>query len=226
MSTKWIYRIIAGLAIAAVLYVFFPNSEPNPRPTWWNIQPNSTTLSVLGLSLNKSQLNDAIHSLKTHPKVALFTRRQGENQPEPPMHLEAYFEDVFDEGDSIIVTLLADKKLLQHIKKEAYQPEWMPNDVIRVSIRQKLYPSLQHLAISSITILAGRQIEFEAFQEHFGKPDKILSDGQGNAHFLYPQLGLDLIQPAGGTHILQFVSPDVFDQKLLQPLVNKQRKQG
>jgi hypothetical protein len=224
MSIKWVYRIIAGLAIAAVLYVLFPNGDPNPRPTWWNIQSGSDTLTVLGLSLNKSKLSDAIHALKVRPKVALFTRRQGENQPEPPMHLEAYFEDIFDEGDNIIVTLLADKKLLQHIKKEAYQPEWMPNDVIRVGIRQKLYPNLQDLIISSITILAGRQIEFEAFQKHFGKPGQILSDRQGNAHFLYPQLGLDLIQPAGGTHILQFVSPDVFDQELLQPLVNNQHK--
>lgn len=224
MSTKWVYRIIAGLALSAILYVFFPTSKPNPRPAWWNIQTDSNTVTVLDISLKQSQLNDAINTLKVSPKIALFTRRQGKNQPEPPMHLEAFFEDVFDEGDNIIVTLVADKKLLQHIKKEAYQPEWMPNGVIRVGISPKLYPSLQSLTISSLTILAGQQIKFEEFQEHFGKPDKILNEEQVNAHFLYPQLGLDLIQPTSSAHILQFVSPDVFDQELLQPLLNKQHK--
>ena len=223
MSTKWVYRIITGLAIAATLYILFPNTEPNPRPTFWNIEAKDN-LSVLDISLHNSSLEQAIKILKAHPDIALFTTQQQKGEPEPDMHLEAYFDDVFDDGDRIILGLDAGPDLLHHIKKEAYHPEIFPNHVIRVGIQERLIPDILKLPIRSITIVAERSIMFEDFKAKYGEPDKLVDDGQGNAHFLYPALGLDLIQPAGGEQVLQFVSPETFVQELLEPLLKTQHK--
>ncbi len=219
MSTKWIYRLGAGLIVAAIFYIAFPNSEPNPRPPQWDIHVQGDTLSILGLVMSKSVLEDAIKATKVTPDIALFTTRQKQNQPEPAMHLEAYFEDVFDEDDRIIIGLEENIASLRQIKHEGYQPELFPNDVIRTNIREQHIPHLLTLPIRSITIIAGSPVDLEAFKTQFGEPDKMISDGQGNAHFLFPTIGLDFIQPSDGLQVLQFVAPDLFDAELLQPLL-------
>ncbi|MDQ7002996.1 MAG: hypothetical protein Q9N02_10000, partial [Ghiorsea sp.] len=205
------------------LYTVFPNAEPNPRPTFWNIHAESPT-TVLGLSINNTTLQQAIKILKAHPDIAMFTTQKKKGAAEPDMHLEAYFDDVFDDGDRIILGLDANLDLLHHIKKEAYHPEIFPNNVIRVGIQKRLIPDILQLPIRTITIVAKRSIMFEEFKAKYGEPDKLIDDGQGNAHFIYPTLGLDLIQPAGGEQVLQFVSPEVFKQELLEPLLKTQHK--
>ncbi|MDX8381246.1 MAG: hypothetical protein R8M14_03960 [Ghiorsea sp.] len=218
MST-WMYRISLALILALVFYWLYPNDDPNPRPELWDIQTETNQLHVLAFVINKTTLNQAMQQLKSTPTIALFTKQATRNESEPAKHLEAYFDDLFDQDDTIILGIDADETLLYHIKKEAYQPELFPNGVIRVGVKENLYTEIQSLPILSITIVAGQQIDFEAFQTKFGKPDQLLDDGQGNAHFLYPKLGLDVIQPAGGAQILQFVAPDMFEVKLHQPLL-------
>jgi len=216
--TTWIYRISLALILAALFYWLYPTSEPDPRPQMWNLHLEDGQISVLGLRINESQLQQVSKTLKSIPNTALFTSKQTKNKPAAKMHLEAYYEDLFDEGDRIIIGLNADKALLEHIKEQAYQPKLFPNGVIRVNIQENLIESIQQLSIQSITIVAGWQINFEIFQEQFGKPEQLLDDGLGNAHFLYPKLGLDFIQPATGLQILQFVAPDKFKTTLVDPL--------
>lgn len=219
MQEKWAIRITAGLFLAFLLYVFFPVANPNLRPVMWNIQTTTNQLQVLGLSIGSQNLQDAISIINTPPDIALFTTRHEKGEPEPAMHLEAYFDDLYDEGDRIIIGLVANSSLLQHIKKQAFQPQLFPNNVIRVGIHKTLIPDILELPIQSITIITGRSIMFEDFKAAFGEPEKLLDDGQGNAHFLYPALGLDFIQPANGAQLLQFVAPEAFDKVLLQPLL-------
>ncbi|MBL4775872.1 MAG: hypothetical protein JKY87_07475 [Mariprofundus sp.] len=224
MSSKWTPRIIVGLTLAGLLYWLFPN-EINPRPELWNIQVESGQLSILGLRLNTSPLKQANATFKSMPDTALFTTRQRPDKPVPAMHLEAYFEDLYDAGDSIILTLDADYELLNVIKNQAYQPKLFPNDTIRVGIKGDLRAAIQQLPIRSITIVAGEQVDIKAFEARFGQPSQLIDDGEGNAHVLYPKLGLDFIQPAEGRHVLQFVPPAQFDSELLAPLLNKRKLQ-
>ncbi|MDQ6983879.1 MAG: hypothetical protein Q9M44_04120 [Ghiorsea sp.] len=219
MQEKWAIRITAGFFIAVILYIFFPISDPNPRPTFWDIQPSAQSTSILGLTINQYTLRDVMATLQTTPDIALFTTRQRKNEPEPDMHLEAFFDDLYDHGDRIIIGLSASTDLLQHIKKEAYKPQIFPNNTVRISIQEKLIPDVLQLPIHNITIIASSPIMFEDFKEAFGEPDKFINDGQGNAHFLYPALGLDFIQPANGAQVLQFVDPSRFEQELLNPLI-------
>jgi len=218
MTVQWIYRIALGLLIAGLLYWFIPNSEPNPRPLFWQLHVEKNELSILGLQLKKDQLIDVNQVLNMHPNLALFTKRQHKGEPEADMYLEAYYDDVFDEGDRIIIGLNADLALLNHIKKQAYQPELFPNNVIRIGVKDEFRQEIQLLTIRNITVIAGERINFEVFEKTFSKPEKFMHDGEGNAHLLYPKLGLDFIQPSEGLQILQFVSPDQFENKLLKPL--------
>ena len=218
MST-WVYRITLALILSAIFYWLYPNTEANPRPDMWDLKQDNGQISLLGLEIGQTSLHDAMQILKSVPDMAMFTRQQHDNKREQAKQLEAFFDDLFDQGDSIIVGLDADKPLLERIKTDAYKPEILPNGVIRVGVEESLYGYIEVLPIASITVLAGQQIDVEDFQNKFGKPEHLLNDGQGNAHFLYPELGLDLIQPAGGTQILQLVDPAMFDEKLLQPLL-------
>ncbi|MDX8384483.1 MAG: hypothetical protein R8M45_10405 [Ghiorsea sp.] len=220
----WVYRIGVALLLAGVFFWLYPNSEPDPRPTWWQLeQSNEQQVSILGVQLPASNMQRMAKQLHQSPSIAMFTKRQRPNQAEPAMHIEAYFEDVYDEGDRIIIELDADDALLKQIKDTALRPEIFPNDVIRVNIPEDLTPIIAELHIKSITVIAGAQLRFEEFEVTFGSPNKILDDGTGNAHFLYPKLGLDFIQPANGLQILQFVAPDMFSTVLLNPLLKAQK---
>jgi len=220
----WAFRISIALILAVLFYWLYPTTEANPRPTWWGIEHSATEqptnqVSILDFQLGKTNLQDIINQLKIPPSTALFTKRQRPGEAEPAIHLEAYFEDVFDEGDRIIIGLDADDSLLKHIKKIAFQPELFPNDVIRVGIPPSFTETVINLPIKNITLIAGWQVKFEEFKERYGEPDQIIDDGRGNAHFLYPNMGLDFIQPADGLQILQFVAVEKFQETLLSPLL-------
>ncbi len=219
MNSTWVIRIIAGLLLSYLIYIFYPTSSPNPRPFFWEIQNSDQGVHILGIRINTHNLQDAMLRLQGIPTTALFTKRKAPGEPEPDMHLEAYFEDIYDEGDRFIFGLNADEKLLQHIKKQGIEPRLYPDGVLRINIHPDLATIIQELPIHSITIIPGHAIDFEEFQEHMGKPDNLINDGVGNAHFLYPKLGLDFIQPAGGTQVLQFVAPEDFEEKLAKPLI-------
>ena len=228
----WVYRITLALLLSLIFYWLYPTGEPNPRPSWWEIStPTSAQsapkiaayqiakqVSVLGLTLPDSNLASMSLQFRSSPNIAMFTKRQRPGEAAPAMHIEAYFEDMYDEGDRIILGLDADEALLQHIKKSALRPELFPNDVIRVSIPDELMEIVAQLRIKSITIIAGNQVLFKEFKAKFGEPDELLNDGTGNAHFLYPAMGLDFIQPANGLQVLQFVAPNQFDNQLKAPL--------
>ncbi|MDQ6989443.1 MAG: hypothetical protein Q9M19_06130 [Mariprofundaceae bacterium] len=224
MTTTWMYRIALGLLVAALLYVFFPNSEPNPRPHFWDIQLEKQQISLLGLRLYDNRLSDVVQRLRVTPTIAMFTKRQRPNQAVPKMFVEAYFEDVFDEDDRVIVGLAASDALLAHIKKSALRPELFPNDVIRVAIPEALNGQISMLQIKNITFIAGERLKFEEFKAKMGEPTQLLDDGQGNAHFLYPELGLDFIQPSDGLQVLQFVDPAAFEALLLTPLQTSDKR--
>ncbi|MDX8391255.1 MAG: hypothetical protein R8K53_01635 [Mariprofundaceae bacterium] len=224
-SSPWASRILAGMLLAAMIYMFFPNGS-HPRPDFWNIQLAPAYTSVLGLRLNEAQLKDAMGALKSKPDVALFTHRQRQNEPVPGMHLEAYFDDLFDEGDRIILALADDDQLLQQIKKQAYKPELLPNDNIRVGIRDEWMDSIRHLRIRNITIIVGDNMDVTTFATKFGKPGQQIVDAQGNTHMLYPALGLDFIQSLEGMQVLQFVSLDRFESELIAPLLQANKQTG
>lgn len=215
----WIYRGLIAIVFALLFYWLFPTSAPNPRPLWWDIQVHGNNPSAIGLEVSNTTLTQAFSILKKMPEVALFTKRQNKGEAEPYLHLEAYFDDVFDAGDRIILSLDAEDEFLQHIKKEAFQPRLFPNDVIRVQLSEAALKEAQHLTFKSMTIIVGWQVAFEDFKAHFGEPDQYIDDGQGNAHFLYSQLGLDFTQPADGLQLLQFVRTDTFKAALLEPLL-------
>jgi len=219
MSSQWTFRIVTGLVIATLLYWFIPN-ESNPRPEYWNIQIEKNEISILGLNLHTSHLKDINLIFENRPEIAMFTKRQHAGEPVPSMRLEAYYKDLFNENDHIIVGLTADDKLLQKIKDDAYQPTLFPNNVIRIGIKDARLPTINQLTIQSITIIPGGTIDTKEFDAKFGAPTQHINDGQGNAHFLHPAMGLDFIQPSEGNQVLQFVSPDQFKTELLTPLMS------
>ncbi len=223
MSSQWTFRIVTGLVIATLLYWFIPN-ESNPRPEYWNIQIEKNKISILGLELHTSHLKDTNLIFGDKPEIAMFTKRQHAGKPVPSMRLEAYYKDLFNEEDRIIVGLTADDKLLQKIKNEAYQPTLFPNNVIRIGIKDERLATIDELTIQSITIIPGEAIDTKEFDAKFGTPTQHIDDGQGNAHFLHPTMGLDFIQPAEGNQVLQFVSPDKFKTELLAPLMSLRGK--
>lgn len=225
MIATWSYRLVLALILALVFYYIYPNSDPNPRPSWWNIEIQNSQVSVLNLNMHQSTLDDVSKQLQVKADVAMFTKRTRKDEAPAALHLEAYLEDLYDEGDRVIFGLDASDELLALIKKEAFEPQLFPNDVIRIGISPSLSETMGHLTIRSITVIAGWQVVFEEFKEKFGEPAQFLNDGQGNAHFLSPAMGLDFIQPADGLQILQFVAPDKFEETLLRPLLEIQ-KQG
>lgn len=216
----WIYRLILGFIFSFLVYNFVYNTPDNPRPEWWGLHIENNNPMVAGLSLHQTTLAEAASILKTMPQVALFTKRQIKGEPEPPLHLEAYFEDIYDQGDSLILSLNASPEFLSHIKAQAYRPELRPDDTILVQLTETALQEAQHIKFDQVSIITGSQVDYEAFASVFGKAEHIINDGQGSAHFLYAAYGLDFIQPSDDVQILQITTLAQYHDKLLQPLLD------
>lgn len=72
--------------------------------------------------------------------------------------------------------------------------------------------------IAHITFIPTVQLEADIIRQRFGAPaERLQPAGDHREHWLYPELGLDLILDPKGREVLQYVPPREFE-RLLRPL--------
>jgi hypothetical protein len=202
-------KIVLGALIAFTLYTFWPRESVQEA----NIdhlkieQSVNSDVSIMGITIGSSTLLAAEKILKERAKNAIFI--PAKNNPVKKIQLEAYFEE-----GQIILGLDADSDLLEKIKNNGVNPFVFPSGVVKVGVGKRESDAVNALLISSLTLISHNRVNLEQFEQHFGKPEQIIQTTDGNVHFLYPNLGLDLTRAAEGADALQFVEPKHFARLL------------
>ncbi len=213
---KTFFVLFALLAIVLVIYPFFDQDEENKIVSGlpWQIEilPDGST-SVFGLQIASSRLSDAYDILGNDMELAIVAASDEVGS------LEMYYGH-YRAG------LLSGKLVLQTSSAEQNIKRWRDNAIrseyMATGMAKKYYlspedlPQVLQQVITGLTFIPAVNLDEEVILARFGEPDQRIAQA-GMTHFLYPDKGLDVVLYNDAKDVMQYVSPDVF-QQLIAPL--------
>jgi hypothetical protein len=208
---------VIGLAYFFLPVMRPPADEPSLRgqDMPWRIVPTGDgSITVFGLTLGQSTLNDAVVKLGRRYELGLF------RAPGGPIALEAYFRDTVVGGlnAKLVVTGDLDQETLAAMLERGPPGKNLPDGTEKRPLSEADTATALTAPIGSITFAPYVQLDEALVLKRFGQPDERIQV-EGDTHWLYAQSGLDLIIDPRGRGILQYLPPRDF-QRLRAPLLN------
>jgi hypothetical protein len=213
-------KIFWGAAIVSLLVFgatfFMPGTPVKKSDFPWNIEhPTAETSQIFGLTLGKSNANDAEQRFKEEAKPILFKSPSGQ------LVVEVFFEEVrlADLKARIVLSIDVPKQELQSMFERGLRMNATGSGK-EITLTADDVGRVLAMPISSLTYMPSVRLEDAIFAKRFGQPAQRLREKKSGAvHWLYPQQGLDIT--LGGTEkpLLQYVSPGDFE-KLTLPLLS------
>lgn len=213
--------LLAALGVAMSLFfatIMRPpggQSSPPGQDLPWQVtvSQDGAALTVFGLTLGESTLQDAVNKLGRRYELGVFEDSAGH------LSLEGYFRDavVGRLNARLVLSARLPDSALAALKTHAGKGEPTADQGRRYLVTE----ADQHLAlnavITAITYLPVVKFDAELVRQRFGEPaERVLV--QDGAHWLYPALGIDLLLGDNGGVLLQYTSPAEFEQRLRAPL--------
>ncbi len=217
--------LVSGFSIAIIVIgMLIPKGEMETTQIMpWQIEttPSGTT-RVFGLAMGESTLVDAEQRFKAEAEVSLFAKPDGE------LVAEVFFEKIELGGLSakvVIVTGLSQQTLAQMYDR-GVRISTLGSGTNKVTLSRPDLELIRHATIDSLTYLPRTKLDEEVIKMRFGEPTEIIANiDHGTTHWLYPDLGLDLIVSPKGKAVMQYISPLRFDE-LIAPLRELQKQQA
>ncbi len=197
----------------------------NPNPTQddqskplvglpWQITPLTGGLSrVFGLTLSQSTLDDARQQLGIEHDLAIIVDQQQK------AGLEMYFNH-FNAGPiqgKLIIGAEIEHQQLIDMSERAVNSKYVASGARKFILSAADLTQAYQLSIHNISFIPKVNLKQDMIETRFGKADKILATSEQTQHYLYPELGLDVVLNSEGKEALQYLAPKNF-QQLSQPL--------
>lgn len=221
MSRNWKILLFGALCVA--LSVFFlaimrppggQSSAPG-RDMPWQVtrSQDGATSTVFGLTLGESTVRDAVGKLGRRYELALFQDKTDR------LSLEAYFRDAVVGGLNARLVLSArlPDGILTAIRTHAGEGKPTADGGRRYPVSEADTSAALGAVVTAITYMPVVKFDADLVHKRFGEPAERVATQDG-AHWLYPELGLDLLLGDNGEALLQYVPPPEFEQRLRAPL--------
>jgi hypothetical protein len=167
-------------------------------------------LHVFHIVLGSTKLRTAETLLKSRSDTALYLYPQ--KQGDPRLALEAFFPSLADHS-KVILGLQADHTLLTQMRSRATLPRIYPDGIARMNLDNRDLPRVQHLIVDYLVLVPSIKVKPGMLAAHFGDPAATTTDAEGNKHYRFPRLGLDVTIRPQGKDELRFEQPAVFAQQ-------------
>ena len=212
-------KIYWGIALAALLVMgiaFYQGDKPVEKSDLpWHIgHPNADTIEIFGVTLGKTNTDEAEQHFKEEAKPILFKSHSGQ------LVAEIFFEQVNLAGlkARIVLSIKAPDSELQAMFDRGLRMN-VTGSGKEITLAPEDAAKLFEMPISSLTYMPLVRLEDAVFSKRFGQPQlRIREKKSGVVHWLYPQDGLDIALGGEEKPLLQYVPPADFD-KLVDPLL-------
>lgn len=218
MDKKIILGVVALVIVALTILLMAPdNSVSTPDTLPWKIShPTPDTTRVFGITLGKSSLDDVatIFKNQTELEISLF------KPSDAKMGIEAFYEEVNFNGlkAKIVLTVAVPDEELQGMYQRGLRLNSTPSGK-RITLTADDLAHVKSLPISSLTYLPNVKLEEAVVAKRFGEPAQKIKENKSNAmHWLYPDLGVEVVMAPGEKTMLQYLAPKDF-QLLSAPLL-------
>lgn len=205
-----------GLALLPTLWHLIsgaPVPASAPGAPWQVERPAPGQIAVFGLRLPGSTLGEARARWGEDITAAVLVDRDG------ALALEAYVER-FDAGPvqgRLLLTWAADAGALARWR-ERLPAEPTPSGGRRHALGAEAWTDLAPAGLAGVSFIPTAQLDAEVLVARFGEPAERLPEGEHRQHWLYPTLGLAVVLDGKGRELLQYVAPQEFEARLVEPL--------
>ncbi len=216
MSTK-IKILYLALAIL-VVYTLWPSGDDQQEITQAAIvgENEQGEMTIFGILLGETTLSEAEIILSSRAKRALFImppkKDDQDNDLIPEHNVEAFFPNMPD-NSKMLLGLYSEESEMEQIRYKAHKPIAFPSGNIKLQIDDKQQAMVNAMPVITLTSIPRIKLTPEDVHQKFGGP-ALVHVQEDILHFLYPELGLDVILDKSGEAMLQFVKPDQFFQVL------------
>ena len=216
--------VVVGIMLAA--YPFFDASKKTEtlRGLPWQIevlQDGST--QVFGLHVGVSRLSDALKILGDDMEVAIVAATGATTDAATigeAGSLEMYYGHYragLLSGKLVLQTDISAQKI-QNWRTNALRFEYMETGLAKKYILSPDdLPQVYDETIVGLTFIPSVNLDEKVILARFGEPAQRVSFA-GVTHYLYPSKGLDIAWHEDSKEVLQYVTPDAFEQ-LIKPLL-------
>ncbi|MFK5914400.1 MAG: hypothetical protein QM484_08490 [Woeseiaceae bacterium] len=203
--------------VFVVLFVvlFLLRQSPERQGKIVNVYPwqveivDKGATKVFGITLNTSTLKDVNQRFNMAPSIALYELKN-------ERVLEAYYKNKSLGGliGSFIISLNANTEQLNKLQAASKKQERTKNREVKYLIGTKDVLLLNEIIVKNITYIPTVQLDEATIIQRFGEPaSKLkLKTKEKGWHYLYPEIGLDIIYKEEGKEVLQYVLPKNFNE--------------
>ncbi len=221
MASFW--KILLIILVVGLMSVFFLKimrppggqaSRPGQDLPWQvTVSHADRSLTVFGLTLGQSTLQDAVNKLGRRYDLGIFQDKTGR------LSLEAYFRDTVVGGLNARLVLSAHlpEIALNTMRSHSGHGEPAQRGERRFIVSGDDAETALSAVIMAITYMPVVKFDVDLVRQRFGEPDERIMF-EGGAHWLYSAMGLDLLLGDDGEALLQYVPPSAFEARLRAPL--------
>lgn len=184
----------------------------------WQVErlPHGGT-RALGLEPGRSRLQEAALLFGPDYELALF------EDSGASLSLEAYYHRVVTSGltAKLILTLEAEAGELEAYRADSPRRRPQEGGGARYALSKEAFRAAPSRVISGLSYIPSANLEPETLRARFGPPAIRLEEGDSLVHWLYPELGVDILIDANGRELIQYVHPSAFE-RLRAPIASGQ----
>ncbi|WP_428607684.1 hypothetical protein [Sedimenticola sp.] len=217
MERKIFFGILAITLLALAAAILLPGGrtiDEHPKLPW-NLQVNDEgTLTVFGIELGKSDLNQARNQFQDQGKANLFLT------PDNRYMVEAYFQRIYLSGlkADLVLTLDLPETRAAQMFERGERISNMGSGTKKIELSSRDMEALAREKIKVVTYIPAADLDETLIVGRFGEPEKKLADSDSAiVHWLYPSKGLDIAVNSKGKEVLQYVNPADFG-RVMTPL--------
>ncbi len=209
MDKKIIFGVIALFFVSWFLLLAAPEEQSDsPEMLPWKIShPTPDTIKVFGIVLGKSTLNEAETSFKEKTEISLFKPSNGD------MSVEAFVEEVNFNGlkAKMALTMAITPEKMQEMYQRGLRMNSTPSGK-RITLTADDMTYIHEQPVAGLTYLPSVRLEDAVIIKRFGQPEMRIQEKDTTViHWLFPNLGLDIVMSGKEKPVLQYLSPKDFD---------------
>jgi len=221
MERKLFLGILSITLVALAVALLLPGGRtPDREPRLpWLIEVNQQgALTVFGITLGESTLQQARENLQEQGKVTLFQSPGGEYRT------ETYFQSIFLSGlkADLVLTLAVDENQAQAMFERGERISQMGSGTRKIELSSRDLEALSLAPVATITFIPATDLDADLLSGRFGEPERRIKEKDSEiVHWLYPEKGLDIALNPDGKEVFQYVNPAEFGQ-LSEPLTGRE----
>ncbi|WP_101756911.1 hypothetical protein [Oceanicoccus sp. KOV_DT_Chl] len=210
---KTLFFVILFAVGAAIYFLQLPSAvEPvvdtvaTQHGLPWQIELRDGSSRVFGITLGVSTLADATTVINRDFELAILAKHKQVGA------LEIFYRD-FMAGQlqgKLILVVDVDDALLTSLIDGAASGEMLDNGTKKFQLAEQQLASVQQLLIRSITFAPTARLDREMIEQRFGVAPFTEAANESVNHYLYPELGLDILIDDNGKDLLEYVAPKKF----------------